>query len=413
MYNDNITEILKNTEDISELVIFSGKSGSGKTTIMDTIIEKYNGIELPNVYRPEWQEQTPTLNIRKAKKYTTREQRHNDDPTEFIYVTEEEFQSLVDEEMIAVEYTPDGAGGRYGWSERDLKPKDNEIIITPANDDSVAKDLKYLHNSTNIYIDVKEDILRKRIIARKGTEEETRSRLEKLTREHITKAYDISGIQHDIDMDSEFYGTYAELEGTAHLIIENNGDLDFTGEKIFSEILSLASDKRYMYYIPRQKKLSIQKQNNNNICVETILRKEDGLTPSGKSKILKQTFDKNRTDYDILVMLGVVTSPWTLHPSEYFIQISNISEEINIREERRFVFTGCIIKPIEHWAISKKNTTKNIIEDLINNGLSQRDVHSVGEFNEKPEIKAIYYEGNTPYRKIRDIFEKNNVQRII
>ena len=67
MYNDSITEILKNTEPISELVVFSGRSGSGKTSIIDRIIENYNGIELPSAYHPKW---NPTLNIRKAKKYS-------------------------------------------------------------------------------------------------------------------------------------------------------------------------------------------------------------------------------------------------------------------------------------------------------------------------------------------------------
>ncbi len=408
----SLTEMIGQVKQVSELVVFSGRSGSGKTSLMNQIIKLYNGIELLGVYH--WKPTHP-LSIRKARKYTTRAQRPDDDPQEFIYVNRAKFEKLSDDGTIAVRYKSEGAGDVfYGWANSELTPHLDQIILTTANDEAVANDLRYLRRSTNIFIDVSHSVLVQRIRARGGTSEQIEARISRLGAEHTTLAYDPGGKEHALGMKSHFYGTDGQLEGAAHIILENCGSLDLAAEAVFKELLRLAPEKRNPCRIPERHRLKVGVRDGEDVAEIERLADEDYTRPGGKSFNRGNIINNDRKGYTELVTLGMFQGAIpSLGGPRYFVRISDMSDEIDVGAERSVMFRGCVLRPMESWGIPYGVKSRLLREQLVELGMNPRMRGAGNDYTGDIPVYSSYYDGVSPYGLIRQVFEEKGARRLV
>jgi guanylate kinase len=90
-------------------IIFVGPSAVGKTYIAEQLIKNY-----PSTFE-------------QAKLYTTRQQRAGEIPTDRIFVTEEEFESMVQDGGFLTD--SEFGGCRYGFTKNSIYPTDKHLLL--------------------------------------------------------------------------------------------------------------------------------------------------------------------------------------------------------------------------------------------------------------------------------------------
>lgn len=112
-------------------IVILGKSGSGKTTVVDIITENFR--------------------YDKVVTNTSRPMREGEvEGVDYNFLTDEEFDTLIEQGEF-VEYFIAGNGWKYGTSKESLEKDDIFIILTPSGLDKL-KEGKY--DIVSIYVDV-------------------------------------------------------------------------------------------------------------------------------------------------------------------------------------------------------------------------------------------------------------------
>ena len=177
------------------LVILSGSSGSGKTTVIQKIID----------LKPE---------IQLMKTCTTRDKRNKNDDT-YIFLSLEEFnQKIQNGEFF--EFQQVHKGLLHGTLKSSLeRVKESDCIFIKDIDVLGAKKIKqYLgENVKMIFLDVPKEELRKRITARGESKESVEIRLSRYEFENsFKKDYDLIIKNKDVDATVKAILSYLEEE---------------------------------------------------------------------------------------------------------------------------------------------------------------------------------------------------------
>lgn len=148
---------------ITNPIILVGKSGSGKTTVANTLVNQYS---------------TEELKYERIVTYTTRSKRNNESETDYHFVTSEQFEKMKDK-FAECSYSPNGA---YGSLKSDYSAEEGVVKIIILNPEGMLNALKKLgmQNCTVIYLYDSEITLKERL-KKRGTEsvEQINSRLER------------------------------------------------------------------------------------------------------------------------------------------------------------------------------------------------------------------------------------------
>jgi len=398
-------------DSLSQLVVISGRSGSGKTSLANKIIGLREGVPVTK----SWEcEKDPKLKIRKPRKYTTRSRRADDDFQEFIYVDEKEFKESFEEGTISVKYKTDGVGNQlYGWSNDELRPRHNELVLAVSGDDSVARDLKYLHGAINVFLDVPLTDLEKRIRARGGTTERLiEERVRGLNKQHRVLAYDVQGREQSIGMDENFYGTPDQVEGIANVIVRNTGNLEAIARAVFNEIVRVAKERTNPLVAPSQRLIYATLE--GQMKVEEI-KGAEGVRPSG-TPYSSEKLVINPSDYSHVLVFGtVVQVDRYLGSPEYFIRLARTDEAINVHAERSVTFRGMALRNIEAWGMRNGDRPwrNKFFTRMYELGMWPSRKVPNGDGGPEIERKADWYNGHTSYRDVRKAFEDTGFVRLI
>jgi guanylate kinase len=336
---------------INDLVTFSGFSGSGKTTLIDRIVELFDGIALPS---------GDNLKVRKAQRYTTREPRENDDPTENLYLTLEEFDKKVQAGEIPIHYHSQSSGHYYGWDVEELLQEKNEIVIVTVNDAEGASWLKCEHDPTSVFVEVSQDEVIRRIKSRGGTKKQIEDRIARLGTESPEPLFDVYGTKHELGSAERFYHQAGISHGLAELVIVNEGDIDTVATTLFSAIVGMAQNKRIPNYIPCQLKYSFCEEEGVTVPRVDLLRSHffvddngrpitDTYTPSEKDA--NDSVDQV-TDRDVTLMH---VKPRCGSPDYYAVRVSPQNEEVDLVKLRQGFFRGCHLRDVANWKLDASN----------------------------------------------------------
>ena len=141
------------------IVALCGPSGSGKTTLAEKLVNRYAAVHLPAV--------------------TTRIARLGESP-HYLHVSLDEFEELVDGEKLAIaDHYADSLYGVFS-SDLDQSIQSNRlavVTVTVAAALRLAKDPKYGHVTTTVFLDAPDAVLDARLTDRSAPEERRRARL--------------------------------------------------------------------------------------------------------------------------------------------------------------------------------------------------------------------------------------------
>ena len=150
-------------------IVVLGKSGSGKTTVVDLITENFR--------------------YDKAVTNTSRPMRDGEiDGVDYNFLTDEEFDDLLEKGEF-VEHFVAGNGWKYGTSKKSLEEDDVFIILTPSGLDKLKEDD---YDVVSIYVDVDDKTRYIRQIKR-GDD------IKEISRRSVTDEEDFEGIKDKVD----------------------------------------------------------------------------------------------------------------------------------------------------------------------------------------------------------------------
>lgn len=150
-------------------IVVLGKSGSGKTTVVDIITENFR--------------------YDKVVTNTSRPMREGEvDGVDYNFLTDNEFDNLIEKGEF-VEYFIAGNGWKYGTSKKSLEEDDIFIILTPSGLEKL-KEGKY--DTVSIYVDVDDKTRYIRQLER-GDD------IKEVCRRSITDEKDFEGIEDKVD----------------------------------------------------------------------------------------------------------------------------------------------------------------------------------------------------------------------
>lgn len=177
------------------MIFILGKTGSGKTTIVDELVSKYG--------------------FNKIITYTTRPMRDGEiNHKDYHFITNKDFINKIKEEFFAEwkSYATKSGIWHYGVSLLDFLNANNKsiVIVTPEGFRELRD--RYNFNTFSIYIDCDEDILKDRATERGDNPSEIDRRLK-------ADKKDFEFVEKDVDR-----------------IVFNNGNLEITIQKILKLI---------------------------------------------------------------------------------------------------------------------------------------------------------------------------------
>ncbi len=358
---------------ICDIVCFSGLSGSGKTTLINSIVERYDGIILPN---------GSPLSLRKARRFTTRDPRPDDDPVENMYIVaddessdpEERFSQklkkldsmLFNGEIISA-YVSQNSGHAYGWSKEELFPRsDNEIVFVTVNDADGAVDLKIDYGATSILVDVPRDITIQRIMQRGGTPEQIQGRIDKLDSDIPEERYDAWGGKHVLRYYQKFLGIPGIMHGIADLIVANNGNKKDIADAVFQCMFMIADYKRSTHVVPPQFMVSLTEDGFDSQMTRMPILLDDKGVPV--ANIPNELNAESSVDpgYDRTVTLMHVV-PLYGAPEHYAARISPAGSPVDMQRLRKGYFRGCRLEEVQSWNLEGEMAPL-LVDTLVNNG---------------------------------------------
>lgn len=155
------------TKYIANPIILVGKSGSGKTTVTNTLVNVYS---------------SKNLKYERIVTYTTRDKRSNESDEDYHFVTNKQFEEI---KGLFAECSYSKKGEKtvaYGSLVSDYEPKEDTVKIIILNPEGMMNVLKSIgiSNCTIVYLSDDESTLKERLKKRATeTEEEINSRLER------------------------------------------------------------------------------------------------------------------------------------------------------------------------------------------------------------------------------------------
>lgn len=165
-YNINNTKINNLKEEKNLLIIITGASGSGKTTVANLLSEK--------------------MHINRIITHTTRQLRPMEkNGIDYFFITKDKFKEMIQNNEF-VEYS-NHFDNFYGLAKKDINTKDNDLILV-VNEKGAFKISQNLDvNYIIIYLDVSSKEMRRRILSRdsKINKKELENRIKAINEDKI------------------------------------------------------------------------------------------------------------------------------------------------------------------------------------------------------------------------------------
>lgn len=418
---------LKWNNFISSLVVFTGSRASGKSSAMKEFQERYDGYKLPN---------GKPLNVVKARRYTERAPRPEDDPNEFVFITDEQLDSqyrtitrdefdarVINQEILT--YEPEDTKGKvYGYAVDNLKGKENTIVIAQCNDDSFCQDLRYLQNATVVYVTAPHDVLKERLRKRLGDEEEFQKKVATIDCVTPIEVCDENGTRHEVTYEDRYYGLQGELSGIGDIIVDNQGDIADIPGMIMQDVLDIYQAKIRVRCVAPQVRVSL----SDDEIKREVLREGYVVNRAGENSDVQNMFKKGEREYQTLITLLAIkpVCAGIGERTRYALEISDFDKDVNRDQMRSGYFRAMAAIPVAYFG-SKENMSSfngGFGHDLrVEMGLSRpRMAHD--EYCEPrvpdEDIHADYYEESryigqkrVSLRDVRDLMAKHNMDRLI
>ena len=161
------------------IIIFSGPSGVGKSTIINELIKEHE--------------------LYFSISHTTREKRHNEiEGQDYFFVTSDQFKELISDDFF-IEYEKYGTD-YYGTGKNQLENK-NSIIVLDVEVNGATTLLNNNKNFVGIFIDIENDELIKRLNER-GHDEIFINKRMALANEQRSKINDFDYIVKNVDINT-------------------------------------------------------------------------------------------------------------------------------------------------------------------------------------------------------------------